>query len=198
MLSRSSASEPITGITQARVRRMTPQPHLPRSPALTTRAQPAPWRVASEHSDRADARHGAGNCVCSRRAEACHDRYDAQTTDPSKVRRRRRAGHDGPVQLTPSGVMPPVSSGGGLLVYPPRPAAARPAVTRGRIHDWRSTYPWHTRRAHRRAGRAQFSCASLAPREFMLVRMTALISADDRLPPISPTPWPPRRAGHRR
>jgi hypothetical protein len=36
---------------------------------------------------------------------------------------------------------------------------------------------------------------SLAPREFMLVRMAALISADDRLPPISPTPRPPRRVG---
>ena len=91
--------------------------------------------------------------------------------------------------------MPLVSSGGGLLVYPARPAAARSAVTRGRIRDWRNTCPWHTRRAHRRAGRAQFSCASLAPREFMPVRMTALISAGDRLPPISPTPWPPRRAG---
>jgi hypothetical protein len=36
---------------------------------------------------------------------------------------------------------------------------------------------------------------SLAPREFMLVRKAALIPADDRLPPISPTPRPPRRAG---
>jgi len=35
----------------------------------------------------------------------------------------------------------------------------------------------------------------LAPRELMLVRMAALIPADDRLPPISPTPRPPRRAG---
>ena len=36
---------------------------------------------------------------------------------------------------------------------------------------------------------------SLAPREFRLVRKAALIPADGRLPPISPTPWPPRRAG---
>jgi hypothetical protein len=35
----------------------------------------------------------------------------------------------------------------------------------------------------------------LAPRELMLVRMAALIPADDRLPPISPTPRPPRRVG---
>jgi hypothetical protein len=35
----------------------------------------------------------------------------------------------------------------------------------------------------------------LAPRELMLARMAALIPADDRLPPISPTPRPPRRAG---
>ncbi len=33
----------------------------------------------------------------------------------------------------------------------------------------------------------------LAPRELMLVRMAALIPADDRLPPISPTPRPLRR-----
>jgi len=39
---------------------------------------------------------------------------------------------------------------------------------------------------------------SLAPREFRLVKMAALIPADDRLPPISPTPRPPRRVGHRR
>ena len=36
---------------------------------------------------------------------------------------------------------------------------------------------------------------SLALREFMLVRLAALIPADDCLPPISPTPRPPRRAG---
>jgi len=36
---------------------------------------------------------------------------------------------------------------------------------------------------------------SLAPREFMLVRMATLIPVDDRLPPISPTPRPPRRLG---
>ena len=39
---------------------------------------------------------------------------------------------------------------------------------------------------------------SLALPEFMLVGMTALIPVDDRLPPISPTPGPPRRVGHRR
>jgi hypothetical protein len=36
---------------------------------------------------------------------------------------------------------------------------------------------------------------SLAPREFMLVKMAALIPVDDRLFPISPTPRPPRRVG---
>jgi hypothetical protein len=36
---------------------------------------------------------------------------------------------------------------------------------------------------------------SLAPREFMLVKMAALIPVDDRLSPISPMPGPPRRVG---
>ena len=36
---------------------------------------------------------------------------------------------------------------------------------------------------------------SLAPRELMVVRMAALIPADERLPPTSPTPGPPRKVG---
>ncbi len=83
-------------------------------------------------------------------------------TIPNQRGRRRLAAHDGPVQLTLSRVVPPVSSGGGLLVYPARPAAARSAVTRGRIHDRRNTCPWHTRQPHRRVGQAQLSCAARA------------------------------------
>ena len=47
--------------------------------------------------------------------EAPHDQHDAQTADPSRRRRRRLTAHDGPVQLTPSGVMPRAGSDGGLV-----------------------------------------------------------------------------------
>ncbi len=111
---------------------------------------------------------------------------------PNQARRRRPAANEGPVQLTPSGVMPSVCSGDGLLVYPARPAAARSAVPPGGGSMTGETPVLGTL-----AGLTAASVErnSLAPRGFMLVKMAALIPVDDRLLPISPTPRPPLRVG---
>ena len=87
----------------------------------------------------------------------------------AKHHRRRRAPHPiFPVQ-------------GGHLA--PRTAARQEATTwASTANKTRQSRSARNRRVKRQA-------------EFMLARMTALIPVDDHLPPISPTPRPPRRVG---
>jgi len=108
-----------------------PQPHLLRSPALTSRAQPArgEWPVITPKGLMPGTGRESAFVLGAQRLLMIS--MMRRRPIPDQRRRRRPAAHDGPVQLTPSGVMPPVRSGGGLLVYPARPPAARSAVTRG-------------------------------------------------------------------
>src|SRR5512132_3720206 len=75
--------------------------------------------------------------------------------------------------------MPTARSGGGLLVYPARPAATRSALTRG--GSMTSDTPVLDTLADITAASLEHN--SLAPRELMLVRLAALIAVD--APPAS-------------
>jgi hypothetical protein len=106
---------------------------------------------------------------------------DEQAADLIQRSRRRAAAHDGGV-AHPSGVMRPVRSNDVVLVIQRGPAATHSAVAgKGSVT---AETPVLDTLAHLTAASAGHN--SPAPREFMLVRMAALIAVD--APPASYLP----------